>query len=245
VKRLVAVPVYNEEKTLRGALESIRNYQPCGLLVIDDGSTDGSGEIIRSFKDVVCISHITHSTNIGYGQSIIDAFRYAIENGYDQLVTIDCDEQHEPRHIPALFDAIAGVDICSCSRYLRESPEDDAPPPDRLAINRQMTEIVNRVTGYRLTDSFCGMKGYRVVALKPLILDETGYAFPLQFWLQAAHFGLTVSEFPIARIYKDHSRSFGDGLDNPAARLAYYYQVLEKEAKRWSMSLPSGLIPTT
>ncbi|MBI5178082.1 MAG: glycosyltransferase family 2 protein [Nitrospinae bacterium] len=245
MKRLVAVPVYNEEKTLRGVLESIRKFHKGCLLVINDGSTDASAEVIRSFTDVICISHISRAHNAGYGQSMIDAFRYALDEGYDELVTIDCDDQHEPRHIPALFDSIAGVDVCSCSRYLRESAEDDTPPPDRMAINLKLTGIINRVTGYGLTDSFCGMKGYRVAALKPLNLTETGYAFPLQFWIQAFHFGLTVREFPIARIYKNHSRTFGEKLDNADARLAYYYSVLEKEMKRWSMSLPLELIPTT
>lgn len=245
MKKLVAVPVYNEERYIRGVIEKIRGYHPCDILIINDGSTDGSGAIIESIKDVVCITHLTHPQNIGYGQSVIDAFKYAIEKGYDTLVTIDCDEQHEPKYIPELFAQMEGVDIRSCSRYLRESKDDHAPPPDRYAINMKMTEIINRITGYHLTDSFCGMKGYRVAALKQLNLRETGYAFPLEFWIQARHFGLTVKEFPISRIYKDQSRSFGGKLDNPEVRLAYYHKVIERELKRWSISLPSEPTPTT
>ncbi len=245
MKKLVAVPVYNEERHILAVVEKIRSYHRCDILLINDGSTDRSGEIIEAIKDVVCITHLTHPRNIGYGQSIIDAFRYAIEKGYGQLVTIDCDEQHEPKHIPELFGRIEGADICSCSRYLQESEKDDTPPPDRYAINMKMTALINRITGYNLTDSFCGMKGYRVEALKQLDLKETGYAFPLEFWIQAFRFGLSVKEFSITRVYKDQSRSFGGKMDDPEVRLAYYYSVIERELKRWSISLPSELTRTT
>jgi len=137
------------------------------------------------------------------------------------------------------------ADIISCSRYLAENGSGDSPPPDRYRINMILTERINRITGYNLTDSFCGMKGYRVKALEKLDLHENGYAFPLEFWIQARHFGLTVEEFPIERIYKNLERSFGKELDDPDKRLEYYNSVLEKELKRWSKSSPLELTRTT
>ena len=242
-RRLVAVPVYNEEPYITRVMERIRAFHGGDILAIDDGSPDRSGEILRTIPG---ISIISHPVNRGYGGSLIDAFNYAIANGYDQLITIDCDEQHEPRHIPELFRCLDGgaADICSCSRYLQPHAADDAPPKDRFAINRRITEIIDGITGYGLTDSFCGMKGYRVAALKPLRLTENGYAFPLQFWVQAFHFGLTVSEFPIARIYKNLNRTFGGAMDDPQLRFNLYMDVLRKELARWSISLPSDLILT-
>jgi dolichol-phosphate mannosyltransferase len=245
VKRLVAIPVFNEEPHIRGVLECIRKYFDGDLLIVNDGSTDGSTEIIESLKTVFRVTHLARTDNIGYGRSVIDSFKFALQNGYDHLVTIDCDEQHEPKFIPELFRCIEGVDVCSGSRYLRESEKNDAPPADRQEINLRVTNIINKLTGYNLTDSFCGMKGYRVKALQPLNLEETGYGFPIEFWIQASHFGLLVKEFPISRIYKNQSRSFGQELDDPSKRMAYYHKVLEKELKRWSISLPSELIPTT
>ncbi len=241
--RLVAVPVYSEERYITRVMERIREFHKGDILVIDDGSPDRSGEILRSIPGIGLISH---PVNRGYGASLIDAFNYAIANGYDQLITIDCDEQHEPRHIPALFRRLerGGVDIVSCSRYLQSSAADDAPPKDRFAINKKMTEMINGITGYGLTDSFCGMKGYRVAVLTPLRLTENGYAFPLQFWVQAFHFGLTVEEFPIARIYKNLDRKFGGELDDPQRRFNHYFEVLRKELAQWSISLPSEFIPT-
>lgn len=241
--RLVAVPVYNEEPYIARVMERIRSFHGGDILAINDGSPDRSGEILRTIPGIGIISH---PLNKGYGSSLIDAFDHAIANNYDQLVTIDCDEQHEPRHIPELFRRLdrGGVDIVSCSRYLEASTTDDAPPKDRFAINRRITEIINGITGYGLTDSFCGMKGYRVAALAPFRLTENGYAFPLQFWVQAFHFGLTIEELPIARIYKNLNRTFGGELDDPQRRLNHYLDVLRKELARWSISLPSELIPT-
>lgn len=242
-RRLVAVPVYNEEPYIVRVMERLRAFHNGDILAIDDGSPDRSGEILQTIPG---ISIISHPRNQGYGGSLADAFNYAIAKGYDQLVTIDCDEQHEPRHIPDLFRRLdrGGVDVVSCSRYLESSAADDAPPKDRFAINRRVTGIINGITGYGLTDSFCGMKGYRVAALTSFRLTENGYAFPLQFWVQAFHFGLTVEEFPIARIYKNLNRTFGGELDDPERRLNLYLDVLRKELARWSISLPSELTPT-
>lgn len=245
MKRLVAIPVFNEQRHIRGVLDSIRQHYDGDLLFVNDGSTDGSGELIDSLKADFRVEQASRQDNLGYGRSVADSFRYALQHGYDRLVTMDCDEQHEPRFIPEFFEGIGRADVCSGSRYLRESEKDDAPPPDRLEINRQITKLLNSVTGYHLTDSFCGMKGYRVKALRPLDLRENGYGFPIEFWIQASRFGLSVCELPITRIYKNQSRSFGNELDDPRKRLDYYHKVLERELNRWSISLPSELTRTT
>lgn len=235
MKRLVVVPVYNEEKHMEGVLASIKREFKETILVIDDGSTDGSAELIQKTEGIDCI---THKSNEGYGRSLIDGFRYAMDNGYDQMVTLDCDEQHQPHRIPEIFVDMEGVDVYSGSRYLAQSESDDAPPPDRYRINMTITESINRITGYNLTDSFCGMKGYRVKALERLDLKESGYAFPIEFWIQAHHFCLSVKEFPVDRIYKNLKRSFGEKLDDPDIRLNYYNRLLEREVKRWPVPSP-------
>lgn len=229
-KRLVVVPVYNEEKYIRRVLKKIREYHKGDILVINDGSTDRSAEFVDQFD---AIKSITHLRNIGYGRSITDGFNYALENGYERLVTMDCDEQHQPHHIPEIFRRLEEVDVYSGSRYLQKMESDDAPPADRYRINMMITEKINQLTDYGLTDSFCGMKGYRVKALQPMRLREDGYGFPIEFWMQARHFGLNVKEFPTERIYKNMGRSFGKELDNPQIRLDYYNKLLEREARRW------------
>ncbi|MHC4651183.1 MAG: glycosyltransferase [Planctomycetota bacterium] len=91
-------------------------------------------------------------------------------DGYDWLITMDCDEQHEPAAIPSFIDAIerGESDVISGSRYLRPSPGaaagDDSPPEDRRAINATITAELNCRLGLALTDGFCGFKAYRVSA---------------------------------------------------------------------------------
>lgn len=238
----VIMPVYNEAGTLPGVLARIRDFHQGPLIAVDDGSTDGSGQILARFGG---LSIIQRQRNMGYGQALIDGFALAAARGYHRAVTIDCDEQHEPSLIPRMFEKIGDFDILSGSRYLEESDNHDPAPEDRGRINRVITEKLNLITGYNLTDSFCGFKCYKVEALKRLSLDEPGYAMPLQFWAQAFRLGLTVSEIAVPRIYKNLGRTFGGGIDDPQARLKYYMDVLERELAKWPISSSSAPTRTT
>jgi dolichol-phosphate mannosyltransferase len=103
-----------------------------------------------------------------------------------------------------------------------------------------VTEILARVTPYRLTDAFCGFKAYRVAALARLHLTEKGYAMPLEFWIQAARCGLRVREAPVKLVYVDPSRTFRGGLDDPRVRLRYYLQVLDRQLRAWEAEKAAG-----
>jgi len=224
MKVLVAIPVYNEAKHLRGVLREVRRYAE-RILVVDDGSTDNTAEILARIDRVQVIRH---RRNLGYGQSLIDAFNYAICHEMDWLITMDCDGQHEPESIPAFLAAPAEdeCDIVSGSRYLVANGDVSLPPPDRRAINREITALLNRRLGLGITDAFCGFKAYRVAALSDLKITEVGYAMPLQLWVQAARRGLRIREIPIRLIYNDPSRSFGGPLDDPQQRRQHYLTVL-------------------
>ena len=134
-----------------------------------------------------------------------------------------------------------GYDVVSGSRYLTSQWDDTPTIPERARVNRTVTEIINSVTGYCLTDSFCGYKAYRVSALEKLDLHEDGYAMPLEFWIQAATAGLTVKEIPVSLIYLDENRSFGKDLDDERIRLAHYKDVIRREAKRAGLPVPESL----
>lgn len=221
---LTALPVYNEVRYVDAVLDEVSEYSP-DILVVDDGSTDGTGELLAARND---IQVVRHPENRGYGAGLISAFDFAARNGYDYLVTIDCDGQHEPQRIPEFVAACDGVDIVSGSRYLQHFTGDSRPPADRQRINRQITQELNRRLGLKLTDSFCGFKAYRVAALASLRLTETGYAMPIELWVQAVAAGLTIVELPVPLIYLDESRSFGGELDDAGTRLDHYYDVLER-----------------
>jgi dolichol-phosphate mannosyltransferase len=231
MRTLIAIPVYNEEPHLARVLAEMVRWSP-EILAVDDGSTDRSAEILDAHPFVE-VHH--HDTNEGYGQSLIDAFCIAVHRRFEWVITLDADEQHDPAAIGLfLAEAARGdADVLSGSRYLPESLRQSPVPEERRGINVLVTEILARVTPYRLTDAFCGFKAYRVAALQRLALTELGYAMPLQFWVQAARAGLAVREVPVKLLYVDPSRTFRGGLDDPRVRLRHYLDVLDREVAAW------------
>jgi dolichol-phosphate mannosyltransferase len=221
---LTALPVYNEAKSVQGVLDAVVRYSD-HVLVVDDGSSDGTSELLDQRRDVRLVRH---AENQGYGAALATAFRYTIEHGFDGLVTIDCDGQHEPKRIPRFVAAARSVDIVSGSRYLKQYPGDSEPPAQRRWINQQVTAEINRRLGLSLTDAFCGFKAYRTSAIAQFDIQETGYAMPLELWVQAACLRLKVIELPVPLIYLDEKRSFGGVLDDAATRLEYYHSVLDR-----------------
>ena len=225
---LTALPVYNEVEHVAAVVAGARTYSP-EVLVVDDGSTDGTGAVLAGCEGIFVV---THEHNRGYGAALRSAFDYAIRGGYDVLVTIDCDGQHQPQLIPRFVEEAAAADIVSGSRYLRRFPGDSDPPAERRHINEVITAEINQRLGLNLTDAFCGFKAYRTAALERIELTETGYAMPLEFWVRAAELGLKIVEVPVPLIYLDEKRSFGGSLDNAEIRLNVYREVIERAMHR-------------
>lgn len=240
IKSLTALPVYNEARHVMAVLDEVVRYSP-EMLAVDDGSTDGATELLARRKD---IHRITHPENRGYGAALRSAFDFALRGGYDVLVTIDCDGQHQPQRIPLFVATCLGTeaDVVSGSRYLQPFPGDSRPPEQRRQINRLVTDELNCRLGLQLTDAFCGFKAYRVSSLAKVELTETGYAMPLEYWVQAARLGLAIVELPVPLVYLEEERSFGGSLDHAETRLAVYREVIERSiaaARRMEIPTPS------
>ncbi|HIB00924.1 MAG TPA: glycosyltransferase family 2 protein [Phycisphaerales bacterium] len=249
---LIGIPVYNEAKYINSVLSEVCKYAS-DILIVDDGSNDLTPALLFSrhaFTKLITpallaghkVEVIRHSENRGYGRSLQDMFRWAAVDNFDWLITMDCDEQHEPASIPEFINRIScdDSDIISGSRYLELHPENDMPPKERQAINRQVTDELKDALGISLTDAFCGFKAYRVSTLGAFNFDVNGYAFPIQFWVQAAARRLRICEIPVRMIYNDPNRTFGGQLDDPVKRLDHYRAVLCNEIRKNEVALPNA-----
>jgi dolichol-phosphate mannosyltransferase len=235
---LTALPVYNEVTHAGEVLDQVLRTSR-HVLVVDDGSSDGTAELLAGRSDIAVV---THPRNEGYGAALRSAFAYAIEQAFDVLVTIDCDGQHEPQRIGEFVAAAADAQIVSGSRYLKQFEGQSLPPADRRRINLEITAELNRRLNLKLTDAFCGFKAYRRDALERLHVTETGYAMPLEVWVQAAAAGLSIIELPVPLVYLEEERSFGGSLDDARTRLEYYYQVLDRAIGRQSVPQPHARV---
>ena len=235
LRTLVGIPVYNEARHVEGVLQAVRQWTT-DVLVIDDGSTDDTPmELAKQDVEV-----IRHARNRGYGRAMQELLRRAAFDGYDWLITMDCDFQHEPAALPMFHEAIArnDADVISGSRYMADLGTQGSVPADRRSINHSITQVLNARLDLQLTDAFCGFKAYRTLSCSNLPLDVDGYDFPMQFWVQAVAYGLRIKEVPVRLIYNDPSRSFGGPLDDADNRRRVYDATLDHACARWAHRLP-------
>jgi glycosyltransferase involved in cell wall biosynthesis len=238
MRLLTAIPVYNEAAHLQSVLTEVRKYAS-DVLVVDDGSTDRTPELLRQISGV---RTIRHPRNLGYGAGLRTAFQTTLAEGYDGVVTLDCDGQHEPARIPELAAHLAEADVVSGSRYLKVFDPTQRPPEERRRINRDVTRWLNECLGLNLTDAFCGFKAYRSSALERFDITDPGYAMPLQVWVQAAQHRMKIVEVPVELIYLDESRAFGGSLDDATFRLQHYRRVFESAIERAGLLAPAGCL---
>ena len=197
-------------------------------MLVDDGSSDQTQEIYeKSLAEKYSFAFTRHSNEpLGYGRTILTLFQKAKDN-FDILITFDADLQHAPfsiKEILEYFDRNPQIDLVSTSRYLsyRFWQQNTRVPIDRYITNMQVTRTINRCLNLNLTDSFCGLKGYKTKIL-PTYLTETGYAFPLVFWDYVFQNKLIIKEIETPIIYRLDRRTRGEWKQ----RMKEYYLKLE------------------
>ena len=237
MRQLLVVPVFNEVATLTSVAEEIQSYLAPPIeevLFVDDCSTDGSAEVLDRLVSKDRRLRVLHrERNAGYGAAMIDSFRAARDGDFQFVITMDCDRQHKPSDLARFSSIDPAISVVSGSRYLSQSGQGGLEPPaDRIEINRRITDRLNRVYGYSLSDAFCGFKRYRSRDLQPEWFRSTGYAFPMEFWAYAHRHGLTVEEIPVTRIYVTDDRSFGEDLDRRRKRYRYYLKTWREAEAR-------------
>jgi glycosyltransferase involved in cell wall biosynthesis len=186
VRTLAVVPAYNETDTIGSVIEGTREYVD-EVAVVDDGSRDETAAVARDHGATV----LEHTFNTGVGGAVRTGYRYAIEAGFDLVVQVDADGQHEPSQIPKLLAAAEDADMVIGSRYLNDSHEEYSLV--RSAGITFFTGLVNTLGGVSITDVTSGFRVYRVSMLES-ILHHSDKHWAVEQTLEAARRGYTITE---------------------------------------------------
>lgn len=194
-KTMAAIPAFNEEKTIGSVLIGTQMYVD-EVVVVDDGSTDGTGKIAEQAGATV----LRHEENRGYGASIRTCFEYARHNGAEILITLDGDGQHRPELIPRVADPVSrgAADICIGSRFVEGDRVGKVPLYRRVGIG-VLTKITNLGThrNHKLRDAQSGFRAYSKRALETLDPREVGMGAGAEILWDADKQGMRIIEVPM------------------------------------------------
>lgn len=219
MKTLLICPVYNERFTIIDFLATIIKYvgKEVHLLIIDDFSDDGTKDLIfKAYKSLPFLLRnkvfvIFNDFNVGYGENVLKGFRFALENEYNKILTIDCDFQHLPFYIPAFISLSKKYSFITGTRYSFSSFNLSEKNYYRTLINKKMTELLNIFYKVNITDFFCGFRIYdkdlltsiykNLVTYKNEKKINFSYDFPIYVWIEVLDFTQNIKEFPIPYIF--------------------------------------------
>lgn len=190
---LVAIPAFEEELAIGSLVLRARTYAG-EVLVVDDGSTDRTGEVAELASATV----IRHRRNLGKGAALRTIFDYARRNSHDVLVLIDGDGQHNPEEIPTVVEPVLSgqADIAIGTRETKE----DGMPPYRRVGKRSLDYLTAAISGL-LTDSQSGFRAFSRRAIEELDVSSSGFGAESETLLRATQSGLTICEIPIRSRY--------------------------------------------
>jgi dolichol-phosphate mannosyltransferase len=237
MKALVLVPTYNERENLPILIGGLMAHPNVHVLVIDDGSPDGTGDVAdalaREHGGRVQVMHRTGPR--GLGRSYLDGFKVAVASDADVVCQMDADLSHDPKYLPAMFAAIErGADLVIGSRYAEGGGVENWPLR-RVLLSAFANRYIRLVTGLRTRDCTAGFRCWRRSMLARLELDaitSEGYAFLTEVIFQAARAGATIAEVPITFVERRQGASKLSGS-----------VLLESLQTPWRLAWSQGRVP--
>ncbi len=210
-KSIVIVPTYNELENLREIYQRItRASKSSHVLIIDDGSPDGTGKLADQVaaKDKR-VKVIHRSGKLGLGTAVIAGFQYALSHKYDTIITIDADLSHDPSNIPKMISLMKEYDLVIGSRYVRDGGMVNWSIR-RLLISMFANYMLKKILRIEQKDCSGGFKCYRAELLEKIKIDRIiskGYVFYVEILYRALRVGAKVKEIPIIFVNREKGKS--------------------------------------
>ncbi len=210
-KTVVIIPTYNEISNIQNMLETLERLHPSlHVLIIDDGSPDGTADVIKKYQQMKKNLHLLERKGkLGLGTAYIKGFKWALENNFEAVVTMDCDFSHEPEAIPSFTEKIGQYDLVIGSRYTGGIRIMNWPM-QRLLLSYFASIYARIITGIPFFDSTGGFNCYSRKALSSLNLDKIfsiGYAFQIELKYKVWSMGLPCIEVPITFFERTEGKS--------------------------------------
>ena len=208
----VCLPTYNERENLEPMLQALADVLPDGarVLVIDDASPDGTGELADTLADTLGFVEVLHRPRKeGLGPAYLAGFRRALADGAELILEIDCDFSHDPKDVPRLLEASDEADLVLGSRYVPGGSTRNWGLVRRI-ISRGGNLYAQLLLGLPYHDLTSGFKCYRRRVLETIALDSIsslGYAFQIETTYRAAQAGFRIVELPITFVDREVGRS--------------------------------------
>lgn len=212
---LVVIPTYNEALTITKAIDRTRTSVPdAHILVVDDGSPDGTGAIADDIAELDDHVHVLHrGGKQGLGAAYLAGFGWGLSRDFDVLVEMDADGSHQPEELPRLLHAVEQADLVIGSRYVPGGRTVNWPYK-RQAISRIGNTYTRLALGTALRDTTGGYRAFRASALRALDMQSVasqGYCFQVDMAWRTVRAGLRVMEVPITFVEREQGESKMDG----------------------------------
>lgn len=200
-KSVVIIPTYNESDNVENMLKTLKGLYPeLSILIVDDGSPDGTAKIVKNYQATHPNVHILErSGKLGLGTAYITGFKWALEKGFEFVFEMDCDFSHDPKDMQALLAAAQNCDLAIGSRYIGGIRILNWPMK-RLLLSYFASIYTQIITGMKIQDATGGFKCFRASTLRKINLDKifsNGYSFQIELNYKAWKMGLKLQEVPI------------------------------------------------
>ena len=211
-RAIVIIPTYNERENITRIIPAVLSKDPAlEVLVVDDGSPDGTGDIVDGITAGNPRVHVIHRAGkLGLGTAYVAGFRWALERDYELIFEMDADFSHNPDRLPAFLEAVKSADLVLGSRYQNGQINVVNWPISRLFLSYSANIYARRVTGLQVFDATGGFKCFRRRVLESIDLGDVksnGYAFQIEMTYRAWKKGFRIVEIPIVFVDRTEGSS--------------------------------------